>query len=78
MGLIEAWDTQTIADRLCYTRKYVDEQIVTRPDFPLPRRVGGVGRPRWDAAEVTAWWLAQPQGESRDQPPMVGNTPEGN
>jgi predicted DNA-binding transcriptional regulator AlpA len=55
----ELWDTATIADRTCYTRKYVEERIVSRPDFPAPINVGGNGRPRWVASQVMAWFEAQ-------------------
>lgn len=30
----QLWDTGEIAERTCYTRKYVEERIVSRPDFP--------------------------------------------
>jgi predicted DNA-binding transcriptional regulator AlpA len=33
--------------------------ITARPDFPKPPKVGGVGQPRWVAAEVMAWWESQ-------------------
>lgn len=55
----ELWDTTTIAERTTYTRKYVEEQFIARPDFPAPIRVGGTGRPRWVASEVMAWFEAQ-------------------
>lgn len=55
----ELWDTATIAERTCYSRKYVEERIVTRPDFPAPFTVGGTGRPRWSASEVMAWFESQ-------------------
>jgi predicted DNA-binding transcriptional regulator AlpA len=51
----ELWDTSTIAERTTYTRKYVEERFVARPDFPAPIRVDG-GRPRWIASEVMAWF----------------------
>ena len=57
----ELWDTATIAERTCYTRKYVEEHVVCKPDFPAPIKIGGVGRPRWVASEVMAWWESQRQ-----------------
>jgi predicted DNA-binding transcriptional regulator AlpA len=55
----ELWDTETIAERTCYSRKYVEEKVVSKPDFPQPIRLGGIGRPRWVASAVMAWFEAQ-------------------
>lgn len=52
----ELWDTGTIAERTCYSRKYIEERVVAHPEFPEPIRVEGVGRPRWLASEVQAWF----------------------
>ena len=51
----ELWSTKIIAERVGLTRRYVEEKIVARPDFPEPIKIAGVGRPRWVAAEVQAW-----------------------
>jgi predicted DNA-binding transcriptional regulator AlpA len=52
----ELWDTSTMADRFKRTRKYVEEKIVSQPDFPAPVRLTGDGaRPLWVASEVIAW-----------------------
>lgn len=53
----ELWNTAAIAERTCLTRKYVEEKIVSRPDFPAPiRATGENARPRWVASEVIAWF----------------------
>lgn len=52
----ELWNTAEIAERTGYTRRYVEEKIVARPDFPVPICVAGVGRPRWESSEVQAWF----------------------
>lgn len=58
----ELWNTDEIATRTCYTRKYVEEKIVSRPDFPQPiRATGEEARPRWVASEVIAWFEARRQ-----------------
>lgn len=49
------WNTSTIADRLGFTRKYVEERIVSHPTFPVPLEITDGGRPRWIASEVIAW-----------------------
>lgn len=51
----ELWSTNTIAERVGLSRRYVEEKVVARPDFPAPLRPGG-GRPRWVAAEVIEWF----------------------
>lgn len=57
----ELWDTTTIAERLKYTRRYVEEKIVARPDFPQPIRLFETAKPRWVASEVIAWAEARRQ-----------------
>lgn len=56
----ELWNTVEIAERTGYTRRYVEEKIVSRPDFPAPiRATGDDARPRWVASEVVAWFQAR-------------------
>lgn len=56
----ELWNTAAIAERTPYTRRYIEEKIVSRPDFPAPIRATGDGaRPCWVAAEVIAWFEAR-------------------
>lgn len=53
----ELWNTATIAEKTGYTRRYVEERIVARPDFPTAiRATGESAKPRWVAAEVIAWF----------------------
>jgi predicted DNA-binding transcriptional regulator AlpA len=54
----ELWNTAAIAERTGYSRRYVEEKIVARPDFPTPIRATG-GKPRWVAAEVVSWFEAR-------------------
>lgn len=52
----ELWNTTEIAARTGYTRRYVEEKVVSKPDFPAPVRITGEeARPRWIASEVVAW-----------------------
>jgi predicted DNA-binding transcriptional regulator AlpA len=51
----ETIDTAKIAEMLGYTRKYVTEKIVTRPDFPKPRIAVSRQCRRWAAEDVLAW-----------------------
>jgi predicted DNA-binding transcriptional regulator AlpA len=52
----ELWDTSTIAEKFKRTRKYVEEKIVSLPDFPAPVRLtGGSARPLWVASDVISW-----------------------
>lgn len=44
---------------LSMERRQFVERIAPRPDFPRPARVDGKGRPRWRAAEVSAWMEGQ-------------------
>lgn len=53
----ELWDTERIAERTGYQRRYVQNRIITKPDFPVPiRATGDDAKPRWVAAEVIAWF----------------------
>ncbi len=60
----EFLNTASIAELLGYTRKYVTERIVTRPDFPKPRIAVSRQCRRWAVADVMAW--ASP--DSRQSP----------
>lgn len=58
----ELWNTNDIAERTGYTRRYVEEKIASRPDFPIPiRATGDDARPRWVASEVVAWFQSRRQ-----------------
>ncbi len=57
-------DTAKIAELLGYTRKYVTERIVTRPDFPRPKIQTSRQRRFWAQDEVLQW--ASP--DSRQSP----------
>lgn len=66
----ELWNTAAIAERTGYTRRYVEEKIVPRPDFPEPIRATGEGaKPRWVASEVMAWFESRREGALRAPPP---------
>lgn len=49
------WSLATIAAFLEYEEVYVANEIVKRPDFPRPTKIGGTGHPRWKAGDVMAW-----------------------
>lgn len=54
-------DTEGIGTMLSKSAKEVRERIVVLPDFPTPVRFSDKLRshPRWNAAEVQEWVLAQ-------------------
>lgn len=53
--MTETIDTERIAQILGYTRKYVRERIVTRPDFPKPKIAVSRQCRRWAEEDVMAW-----------------------
>lgn len=74
----ELWNAATIAERTDYEYRYIAEKIVMRDDFPEPIRLKNehgehVGKPRWVASEVMAWFEAhrdampdpRPTGDNR-------------
>lgn len=53
----ELWDTAKIAELTGYGRRYVQNRVVTQPDFPVAiRATGDEAKPRWVASEVVAWF----------------------
>lgn len=52
-------DADGVGVMIGYEARIVRERIACRPDFPKPSRIGGSGRPRWNAAEIDAWMRAQ-------------------
>lgn len=59
IGGRELWSYNEITAYCKFARNHVVNTITARPDFPKATRVGGVGQPRWVAAEVMAWWESQ-------------------
>jgi predicted DNA-binding transcriptional regulator AlpA len=59
MGGRELWGYDEITAYCKFKRNYVVNTITARADFPRACKVGGVGQPRWVAAEVMAWWESQ-------------------
>jgi predicted DNA-binding transcriptional regulator AlpA len=66
-------DADGVGRMLGYDAREIRERIACRPDFPKPSRIGGTGKPRWNAAEVDAWMRVQrdltggrPRQSSRD------------
>jgi predicted DNA-binding transcriptional regulator AlpA len=71
-------DADAVGTMLGYEGRIIRERIACRPDFPKPSRIGGTGRPRWNAAEVDAWMRAQreltggrPRQSSRDATSVI-------
>lgn len=56
----DVWSTKEIAQFLKVSESQVRERYACLPDFPkayrLPKDGGGVGRPRWKAKDVLAWF----------------------
>ena len=52
-------DAEGVGAMIGYDARIVRERIACKPDFPKPSRIGGNGRPRWNAAEIDAWMRAQ-------------------
>lgn len=56
----DVWSCKEIAAYLKVSESQVRERYACLPDFPkahrLPKDGGGVGRPRWKAREVIAWF----------------------
>lgn len=52
-------DAAGVGRMLGYEARIIRERIACRPDFPRPTRIGGKDNPRWNAAEVNAWMIAQ-------------------
>lgn len=60
LPLSATWlDAESVGAMLSLSARVVRERIALRPDFPKPVRIGGVGHPRWNAAEVDAWMRRQ-------------------
>lgn len=71
------WSVATIAAFLEYSGNYTANEIVNRPDFPRPAKIGGNGKPRWKAGDVMAWadsWLPS-LASSQDPTRSPGSTP---
>ncbi len=64
-------DAEGVAAMLAYEPRVVREKVTCLPDFPKPARIGGKGFPRWNAAEVQRWMLAQREisRDGRPRPP---------
>jgi predicted DNA-binding transcriptional regulator AlpA len=56
----DVWSTKEIAAYLKVSDSQVRERYACLPDFPKPYRLpkdgGGVGRPRWKAKDIVAWF----------------------
>lgn len=48
-----------LAEFLDMSKDHVEKRIITRPDFPRPVRLNGVGHPRWLRSDVRAWVRSQ-------------------
>jgi predicted DNA-binding transcriptional regulator AlpA len=60
-------DAEAAGRMIGYDARQFRERIACRPDFPKPTRIGGVGHPRWNAAEVNDWMHAE-RDKSRGRP----------
>lgn len=57
-------DASAAAALLSVSPRTLCERWALRPDFPVPMRVGGVGRPRWRQDELLEWAERQRQQNS--------------
>lgn len=51
----ELLTTKEIADLFCFSRAYVTDKVVKRPDFPKPEIKLNRKTRKWRADEVEAW-----------------------
>lgn len=70
-------DAEGVGAMLSYEPRVIRERIACRPDFPRPVRIGHIGNPRWNAAEVDAWMRQQREatGGRPRQPSSLATSP---